>query len=154
MTKWTIAALFLVLPWTAQAKVYDVSGDLNIGIQEDYMQGTLCKDPMVFFKLYDTFAEYGDDTSESHIQAYASKIDRLVANGECYEIPPSSAFITAIRTAKISGKKRPESMYGLAKVRVAGRWGYTLPNWVGGVGQMIMQQGRQHNQKTGRPSYQ
>lgn len=154
MTKWTLTALLVALPWSAHAKVYDVSGDLNIGIQEDYMQGTLCQDPMVIFKLYETLAEYGDDIKEPHIQAYIAKIDRLVKNGECTEVPPSSAFITAIRTAKISGKKRPESMYGLAKVRVGGHWGYTMPNYVGSVGQMIIQQGRQHNQKTGRPSYQ
>lgn len=153
MKEWIAAIVGLTFTMTASARIGAVSGDLDITPQRDYMQGLMCDDPMMFFKIFDLAAQ-GLNENSPEMKAHKKNLDQQIAHGNCLSVPPSSVWVIGIKTAKISGSARQESLYGLAKVRVQGRTGYTFPNYVGQTGQLILQTGRQDNQKNGRGVYQ
>jgi hypothetical protein len=153
MKEWIAAVVGLTFTVTASARIYAVSGDFDITPQRDYMQGLMCDDPMMFFKIFDLAAQ-GLDENSTEMKAHGKILDQQIAHGNCVSVPSSSAWVIGIRTAKVSGSARQESLYGLAKIRVQGRTGYTFPNYVGQTGQLILQTGRQDNQKNGRGVYQ
>ncbi|MHC8356766.1 hypothetical protein ACYZTL_16460 [Pseudomonas sp. LB3P81] len=153
MKQWIAAVFGLTFTMTANAQIDMVSGDFDITPQQDYMQGLMCNDPMMFFKILDLAAQGLDENSQK-MKAHKKILDQQINRGNCVSVPPSSVWVIGIRTAKISGSARQESLYGLAKVRVQGRTGYTFPDYVGQTGQLIIQTGRQDNQKNGRGVYQ
>lgn len=153
MKRWIAAAFGLAFPMIASAQIDMVSGDFDITPQRDYMQGLMCSDPMMFFKILDLAAQ-GLDEKSPKMKAHKKILDQQINLGNCLSVPPSSVWVIGIRTAKISGSARRESLYALAKIRIQDRYGYTFPNYVGQTGQLIIQKGRLDNQKNGRGVYQ
>ena len=57
MKEWIAAIVGLTFTMTASARISAVSGDFDITPQRDYMQGLMCDDPMMFFKIFDLAAQ-------------------------------------------------------------------------------------------------
>jgi hypothetical protein len=142
-----LLASLVIATGVAHAEMFDVTGDLAIGPARDYLKpSVLCKTADPFFSLYERFA---NGSSPESVEEF---MRGQVKQGVCKETPAATAYVNAIKMAKISGTERPAaSLYTLAKVTVEGRNYYVMPQALGQTGFEIIKRSQLQNKRNVTP---
>ncbi|WP_367863438.1 hypothetical protein [Pseudomonas guariconensis] len=141
-----ISTAFLLQVANVEAKIWETTGDVDIGISRDVLQSTIvCSNADVQLRLMELVAEGRRDQGVKHLE------NRTKA-GECVYVPTQSITVLGVKMAKISGAERKvPSVYVLVKVAGPNFRGYVGPSALLNRGFDIIKDVQKVNKSLGAP---
>jgi hypothetical protein len=135
----------------AQAEIYGVTGDLDVGPAQDFISPSIvCHDANVLFRMYERLPP--DQDVAIRKEFFMSYYMPYIKKGECGAVPASTAYVTGIRTAMIKkGKTEPASKYVIARVVINGERLYVTPDRLQQTGFEIIKAAQSENNKMSAP---
>ncbi|HIE5462772.1 TPA: hypothetical protein ACXNRN_002344 [Pseudomonas aeruginosa] len=140
----------LLLACKAQAEVYGLTDDLNVGPAQDFIQSSVvCKEAITHFKMYERLMPSFDyDARKNYLIKFYTP---YVKSGACGVIPTSTAYVIGIRTAMIKKDEAPASKYVVVRVSINGERLYVTPDGLQQTGFEILKTIQQENRRLGAP---
>lgn len=115
----------MALATNALAQVTNKSGDFDAGPLQEMVNGSfMCKSADTLFEFY----EKVPPVDQGRVKWGETFLNTNYRSGECWDIPPSSAYLTGFRYAEVkrADKKLP-SVVIIPRIVISGRVGYVLP---------------------------
>lgn len=140
----------LLLGCQAQAEIYGLTDDLNVGPAQDFIQSSVvCKEAITHFKMYEGLMPSFDyDARKNYLIKFYTPYVRA---GSCGVIPTSTAYVVGVRTAMIKKNKAPASKYVVVRVSIKGERLYVTPDGLQQTGFEILKSIQQENRRLGAP---
>lgn len=148
--KVVVAWGLLLLGHNVHAEIYGLTGDLNVGPAQDFIQtSVVCKEAITHFKMYEGLRP---DLDYAGRKNYLLKFyTPYVRTGACGVVPTSTVYVIGIRTAMIKKIKAPASKYVIVRVSINGDRLYVTPDGLQQTGFEIIKSMQTENRKLGAP---
>lgn len=142
----------LALTTNAMAAITNKSGDFDAGPAQDVLSsGFMCKGADSLLEFYEKVPPM-EQGREKFVDSF---FKQRISKSECWEVRPSSAYLTGFRYADVkrADKKLP-SLVIIPRVVVSGRIGFVLPSMLRMSLPDLVQVIRKKNEERGWPAIQ